>query len=200
MTARVRRAGVSGMDDTSLNERLSRLADQHRAAQLGDAEYVDAQVLCSVTARCRLPPGDSGSFEPSTRRDRRHLRPRDTACSCSLGQRAGDLDNAHLMRMAGRFARRVRASAGAHGIPLIDCKRGERKHEIAEDYLAHPRCRVRPGLDVAAERPSTSRSPNIRRRTSVRWRVVSSGTAISRSSCTDQGASFTLGSTSPGMT
>ena len=46
------------------------------------------------------------------------------------------LDNAHLMRMAGRFARRVRASAGAHGIPVIDCKRGERKHEIAEEYLA----------------------------------------------------------------
>jgi hypothetical protein len=46
------------------------------------------------------------------------------------------LDNAHLMRMAGRFARRVRASAGAHGIPVIDCGRGERKHEIAEEYLA----------------------------------------------------------------
>jgi hypothetical protein len=46
------------------------------------------------------------------------------------------LDNAHLMRMAGRFARRVRASAGAHGIPVIDCKRGERKHQLAEEYLA----------------------------------------------------------------
>jgi len=46
------------------------------------------------------------------------------------------LDNTHLMRMAGRFARRVRASAGAHGIPVIDCKRGERKHRIAEEYLA----------------------------------------------------------------
>ena len=48
------------------------------------------------------------------------------------------LDNAHLMRMAGRFARRVRASANAHGIPVIDCKRGERKHQIAEEYLATP--------------------------------------------------------------
>jgi hypothetical protein len=47
-----------------------------------------------------------------------------------------ELDNAHLMRMAGRFARRVRASAKAHGIPVIDCKRGERKHQIAEEYLA----------------------------------------------------------------
>ena len=46
------------------------------------------------------------------------------------------LDNAHLIRMAGRFARRVRASAAAHGIPVIDCKRGERKHQIAEEYLA----------------------------------------------------------------
>ena len=36
-----------------------------------------------------------------------------------------ELDNAHLMRMAGRFARRVRAFAGAHEIPVIDCGRGE---------------------------------------------------------------------------
>jgi hypothetical protein len=46
------------------------------------------------------------------------------------------LDNAHLMRMAGRFARRVRAWAGANGVPVIDCKSGERKHRIAEEYLA----------------------------------------------------------------
>jgi len=46
------------------------------------------------------------------------------------------LDNTHLMRMAGRFSRRVRAWAGAQGVPVIDCKRGERKHQLAEDYLA----------------------------------------------------------------
>ncbi len=46
------------------------------------------------------------------------------------------LDDTHLIRMAGRFARRVRAYAAAGGIPVIDCKRGERKHRIAEDYLA----------------------------------------------------------------
>jgi hypothetical protein len=46
------------------------------------------------------------------------------------------LDNTHLMRMAGRFSRRLRASAAAHGIPVIDCKRGERKHQLAEEYLA----------------------------------------------------------------
>jgi hypothetical protein len=49
------------------------------------------------------------------------------------------LDNAHLVRMAGRFSRRVRGFAKAHGIPVIDCGRGERKHRIAEAYLAgHP--------------------------------------------------------------
>ena len=46
------------------------------------------------------------------------------------------LDNTHLLRLAGRFARRVRAFAKATGIPLIDCERGERKHLIAEEYLA----------------------------------------------------------------
>jgi hypothetical protein len=46
------------------------------------------------------------------------------------------LDNTHLMRMAGRFSRRVRAFAKAHGIPVIDCGRGDRKHRIAEEYLA----------------------------------------------------------------
>ena len=46
------------------------------------------------------------------------------------------LDDTHVMRFAGRFARRVRAYAAAGGIPVIDCKRGERKHRIAEEYLA----------------------------------------------------------------
>jgi hypothetical protein len=45
------------------------------------------------------------------------------------------LDNTHLMRMAGRFARRVKAWAAANGVPVIFCKAGERKHLIAEDYL-----------------------------------------------------------------
>jgi hypothetical protein len=45
------------------------------------------------------------------------------------------LDNTHLMRMAGRFSRRVRAHAKAHQIPLKDCVPGERKHEVAEEYL-----------------------------------------------------------------
>ena len=50
-----------------------------------------------------------------------------------------DLDNAHLMRMAGRFSRRVRAFAQARKIPLMDCAQGEDKHLIAEAHLAqHP--------------------------------------------------------------
>lgn len=46
------------------------------------------------------------------------------------------LDNAHLMRMAGRFSRRLRAWAKAHQIPVVDCTVGERKQEIAEEYLS----------------------------------------------------------------
>jgi hypothetical protein len=45
------------------------------------------------------------------------------------------LDNTHLMRLAGRFSRRVRGWAKAHGVPVIDCRAGERKHDLAEEYL-----------------------------------------------------------------
>src|SRR5664279_3207692 len=49
------------------------------------------------------------------------------------------LDNTHLMRLAGRFSRRVRAWAKSNAVPVIDCTRDERKHGIAEEYLAtHP--------------------------------------------------------------
>src|ERR1700739_536748 len=46
------------------------------------------------------------------------------------------LENAYLMRLAGRVSRRVRGYAKAHGIPVIDCPVGQRKHELAEEYLA----------------------------------------------------------------
>jgi hypothetical protein len=46
------------------------------------------------------------------------------------------LANTYLMRMAGRFSRRVRGYAKAHAIPVIDCSAGQRKHDIAEEYLA----------------------------------------------------------------
>lgn len=67
----------------------------------------------------------------------------------SLGQSAGGfrtwwraltgsdekLDNAHLMRLAGRFARRLRAWAKKNNIPVVNCAAGERKGEIAAEYL-----------------------------------------------------------------
>ncbi len=65
------------------------------------------------------------------------------------------LDNTHLVRMAGRFARRVRGWATAHDVPVIDCRTGERKHRIAEDYLATHT--VGPGvfLILVARAPAT---------------------------------------------
>ena len=45
------------------------------------------------------------------------------------------LDNTHLMRMAGRFSRRVRGWAKANAVPVIDCRAGERKHDLAEEHL-----------------------------------------------------------------
>ena len=59
------------------------------------------------------------------------------------------------MRMAGRFARRVKAWAAANGVPLIFCKAGERKHLIAGEYLeTHV---VSPGvfLVLAAKAPAS---------------------------------------------
>ena len=54
-------------------------------------------------------------------------------CGGALTGSDETLDNAHLMRMAGRFSRRMRGCAQAHDIPVIDCSVGERKHEIAEE-------------------------------------------------------------------
>jgi hypothetical protein len=45
------------------------------------------------------------------------------------------LDNTHLMRMAGRFSRRLRGWAKKENIPVIDCGAKDRKHEIAEAQL-----------------------------------------------------------------
>jgi hypothetical protein len=65
------------------------------------------------------------------------------------------LDDAHLMRMAGRFARRVKAWAAANGVPVIFCTAGQRKHLIAEQYLE--RNSVAPGvfLVLAARAPAS---------------------------------------------
>lgn len=46
------------------------------------------------------------------------------------------LDNAHLMRLAGRFRRRLRSWALVNNVPIHVCKPGEHKFEIAEEYRA----------------------------------------------------------------
>jgi hypothetical protein len=48
-----------------------------------------------------------------------------------------DLDNAHLMRMAGRLGRRVRGWAQANHVPVIDCAAGERKDDLVPAHLPH---------------------------------------------------------------
>ena len=45
------------------------------------------------------------------------------------------LDKTHRMRLAGRFSRRLRGYARAHGIPVVDCRPGEDKHQMAAEYL-----------------------------------------------------------------
>jgi hypothetical protein len=45
------------------------------------------------------------------------------------------LDTAHLMRMAGRFARRVRAFAKKRGVAIIDCAPRDKKFDIANANL-----------------------------------------------------------------
>src|SRR4030095_15806563 len=73
-------------------------------------------------------------------------------CYSAVGFRTGwrrlhngseeELDNTHLMRMAGRFSRRGRGYAKAHGIPVIDCRDEERKHKVAEEHRkSHARCK-----------------------------------------------------------
>jgi hypothetical protein len=45
------------------------------------------------------------------------------------------LDKTHLVRMAGRFSRRVKAYAEKHEIPVVYCQPEERKHELAEQHI-----------------------------------------------------------------
>jgi hypothetical protein len=63
-------------------------------------------------------------------------------------------DNTDLMRFAGRFARRLKAWANANGVPVVYCKAGERKHLIAEDYLATHQVGTGVFLVLAAKAPA----------------------------------------------
>jgi hypothetical protein len=47
-----------------------------------------------------------------------------------------NLDDTHPMRMAGRFSRRLRGWAKENKIPVEYSSPGERKHDLAAEYLA----------------------------------------------------------------
>jgi len=79
-----------------------------------------------------------------------------------------ELDNMHLMRMAGRFSRRVRGYAKAHGIPVIECSSEERKHKIAEEHLKNNPPRKRLFLILVG------------RAIAIRWEVKRSGRGVIR--------------------
>lgn len=87
-----------------------------------------------------------------------------------------NLDDAHLMRLAGRFSRRLRAYGQKEGIPVIDCPSGERKAELAQKYLPQAPTfvgfswfwwgepRPQPGMFIKAKMGASKRlSANIRR-------------------------------------
>jgi hypothetical protein len=65
------------------------------------------------------------------------------------------LDDTHLMRFAGRFARRLKAWANANAVPVIYCKAGQRKHLIAEEYLASHQVGTGVFLVLAAKAPAS---------------------------------------------
>lgn len=45
------------------------------------------------------------------------------------------LDDEHLREMAGTFSRRLHAFCAKQGIPIIEARSGERKHELAEPHV-----------------------------------------------------------------
>ena len=59
------------------------------------------------------------------------------------------------MRFAGRFARRVKAWGEPTGVPVIYCKAGQRKHLIAEEYLATHEVSTGVFLVLAAKAPAS---------------------------------------------
>jgi hypothetical protein len=80
------------------------------------------------------------------------------------------LDNTHLMRMAGRFARRVKAWGQANDVPVIWCRAGERKHLIAAEHLA-ARPPTGPGVFLVLAGKAPARVWKVHR--SARGRIVS---------------------------
>ena len=50
-------------------------------------------------------------------------------------QRDEELTTKRLLRLAARFSRSARAWAREHAVPVIFCRKGVRKHELAEQYV-----------------------------------------------------------------
>jgi hypothetical protein len=74
------------------------------------------------------------------------------------------------MRMAGRFARRVKAWGQANDVPVIYCKARERKHLIASEFLASHQVGAGVFLVLVAKAPATV----FKVRRSSRGRIVTS--------------------------
>lgn len=74
-----------------------------------------------------------------------------------------NLNDNHLMRMAGHFSRRLRAWAKANGVPVIYCSPGEAKHRMGEQHLA-----TRAGNALLA---SFTAAPRVSRQTRCRSQV-----------------------------
>src|SRR6266513_2497584 len=96
------------------------LSDQYRELLTGSYDCVDRIVLNAYFRMGHDPGGSRLWWRALTGSDE-------------------TLENAYLMRLAGRFSRRIRGYAKAHDIPVIDCSAGQRKHELAEEYLAKTR-------------------------------------------------------------
>lgn len=109
--------------------------DRYRDLLLGTYDCVDRIVLTAYHPLCHSP----GGFRTWWR----------------LFGNEDTLDDAHLMRLAGRFARRVRGWATANGVPVIDCLSGERKHQIAEAHLSDHGPRPGVFLILVARAPAT---------------------------------------------
>jgi hypothetical protein len=89
------------------------------------------------------------------------------------------LDDTHLMRFAGRFARRLKAWAGANGVPVIYCKAGQRKHLIAEEYLASHQVGTGVFLVLAAKAPAPVREVRRSQSTGVIGNIAKKTTYVS---------------------
>ena len=67
------------------------------------------------------------------------------------GDSDAELDNTHLMRMAGRFARRVKAWGAANGVPVIFCKAGRTQAPHRRGVPGHSRGRHRGVLGAGGQ-------------------------------------------------